>query len=183
MAVTEQARLALRDAARATLGQEEGDTLMAITAPANTYLATRQDLERLQENIVSRIELRIVTSIAELRTEISELRTEMIRSDAQLRADMNQANGQLRADMNQANGQLRSDMNEADGQLRSAIIRSDGELRSTMATSLGELRADMIQSDGELRQQIARSANTTLRWVLATVLLAQGGTIGHLMLR
>jgi hypothetical protein len=34
--------------------------------------------------------------------------------------------------------------------------------------------------DSELRQQIARSADTTLRWVLATVLLAQGGTIGYL---
>jgi len=84
-------------------------TVMAITASANTDLATRQYLERFKESIVSRIELQL-------------------------------------------------------------------------ATSLGELRTEMVRGDGELRQQIARSANSTLRWVLATVLLAQGGTIGYLNL-
>jgi len=44
-AVSEPQRLALRAAAQAALGEHEADTLMAITAPANTDLATRQDVE------------------------------------------------------------------------------------------------------------------------------------------
>jgi hypothetical protein len=44
-AVSEPQRLALRAAAQAALGEQEADTLMAITAPANTDLATRQDVE------------------------------------------------------------------------------------------------------------------------------------------
>jgi hypothetical protein len=152
MAVTEQARLALREAARATLGEEEGDTLMAITAPANTDLATRQDLERFQESIVSRIELQLTTSLGELRTEMAELRSEMVRGDGALRTEM--------------------------AELRTEMVRSDGALR----TEIGELRTEMVRGDSELLQQVARSANSTLRWVLATFLLAQGGTIGYLNL-
>ena len=44
MAASEAARLALHAAARAKLGEKEGDTLMAITAPANHDIATRQDI-------------------------------------------------------------------------------------------------------------------------------------------
>ena len=49
MAVTEPERLALHAAARGTLGPEEGDALMASLPPANTDIATRQDLERLEQ--------------------------------------------------------------------------------------------------------------------------------------
>ena len=45
MAVSEPQRLALHRAARAALGEEEGDTLMALSPPANTDMATKQDLE------------------------------------------------------------------------------------------------------------------------------------------
>jgi hypothetical protein len=40
--VSEPQRLALHRAAQAALGEEEGDTLMALTPPANTDIATRQ---------------------------------------------------------------------------------------------------------------------------------------------
>jgi len=42
LAATEPQRLALYAAARAALGDEEGDTLMALTPPANTDIATMQ---------------------------------------------------------------------------------------------------------------------------------------------
>ena len=48
MAVTEPQRLDLHAAARAALGPEEGDTLMASLPPANTDIATRQDVERVE---------------------------------------------------------------------------------------------------------------------------------------
>ena len=45
MSVSEPQRLALHRAARDVLGEEEGDTLMALSPPANTDMATRQDVE------------------------------------------------------------------------------------------------------------------------------------------
>jgi hypothetical protein len=60
IAVTEPQRLALHAAARAALGSEEGDTLMALTPPANTDMATRQDLAvalaGLRSDILERID-------------------------------------------------------------------------------------------------------------------------------
>jgi len=56
LAVTEPQRLALHAAARATLGAEEGDTLMALTPPANTDIATMQALDRVEERLGARID-------------------------------------------------------------------------------------------------------------------------------
>jgi len=56
LAVTEPQRLALHAAARASLGAEEGDTLMALTPPANTEIATLQALERTEERLSTRID-------------------------------------------------------------------------------------------------------------------------------
>jgi hypothetical protein len=44
VAVSEPQRLVLHRAAQAALGEEEGDTLMALSPPANTDIATRQDV-------------------------------------------------------------------------------------------------------------------------------------------
>ena len=46
--VSESQRLALHRAAQAALGEEEGHTLMALTPPSNTDIATRQDVENWQ---------------------------------------------------------------------------------------------------------------------------------------
>jgi hypothetical protein len=46
--VSEPQRLALYRAVQAALGEEEGNTLMALTPPANTDIATRQDVEHAQ---------------------------------------------------------------------------------------------------------------------------------------
>jgi hypothetical protein len=63
---TEPQRLALHAAARAALGSEEGDTLMALTPPANTDIATLQALEHLEERLGARIDLAIGASAAAL---------------------------------------------------------------------------------------------------------------------
>jgi ElaB/YqjD/DUF883 family membrane-anchored ribosome-binding protein len=55
LAATEPQRLALHAAARAALGAEEGDTLMALTPPANTDMATMQALERTEERLGARM--------------------------------------------------------------------------------------------------------------------------------
>jgi hypothetical protein len=48
LVVSESQRLGLHAAARATLGEEEGDTLMSLVPPSNTDIATRQDVEHAQ---------------------------------------------------------------------------------------------------------------------------------------
>ena len=55
MAVTEPERLALHAAARGALGPEEGDTLMASLPPANTEIATRQDVDTAVQRSESRV--------------------------------------------------------------------------------------------------------------------------------
>jgi DNA repair ATPase RecN len=55
VAVSEPERLALHRAARAALGEQEGDTLMALSPPANTDMATMQALERTEERLDARI--------------------------------------------------------------------------------------------------------------------------------
>ena len=56
MSVSEPERLALHRAARAALGEKEGDTLMALSPPANTDMATMQALERAEERVAALIE-------------------------------------------------------------------------------------------------------------------------------
>jgi hypothetical protein len=46
----------LHRAARAALGEEEGDTLMALSPPANTDMATMQALERTEERLDAKID-------------------------------------------------------------------------------------------------------------------------------
>ena len=53
MAVSEPRRLALHQAARDALGEEEGDTLMALSPPANTDVATMQALELVEQRLQS----------------------------------------------------------------------------------------------------------------------------------
>jgi hypothetical protein len=56
LSVSEPQRLALHAAARRALGDEEGDTLMALSPPANTEIATLQALERSEERLAALIE-------------------------------------------------------------------------------------------------------------------------------
>jgi hypothetical protein len=55
LSVSETQRRALQEAARTALGEEEGDTLMALFPAVNTELATRQDVERAQERLEARL--------------------------------------------------------------------------------------------------------------------------------
>lgn len=59
--VSESKRLALHRAARSALGEEEGDKLMEVSPPANTEIATRQDVERSEK----RLDANIKVSVAE----------------------------------------------------------------------------------------------------------------------
>ena len=78
MTATEETRRQLYETVRDHLGEPAAEQLMAITIPANTDLATRQDLDLLRAELhVDMAELR-----GELRGEMAELQRE-VRADVQ----------------------------------------------------------------------------------------------------
>jgi uncharacterized small protein (DUF1192 family) len=97
LSVTEPQRLALYRAAQAALGEEEGDTLMALTPPANTDIATRQDIEHWQ---------------ALLSAQLSEmkgvLRSEAAETKGVLQAEIAETKGILQAEIARSAAELRS---------------------------------------------------------------------------
>ena len=108
MSVTEPQRLALYRAAQAALGEEEGDTLMALTPPSNTDIATRQDVENWQALISA--QLGEMTGV--LRAEIAEMK------------------GVLQAEIAATKGVLQAEIAETKGVLQAEIALSAAELRS-----------------------------------------------------
>ena len=79
MSVTEPQRLALYRAAQAALGEEEGDTLMALTPPSNTDIATRQDVEHAQALLKADVEHAQALMKADVALSVAELRGEILR--------------------------------------------------------------------------------------------------------
>ena len=79
MSVTETQRLALGRAAQAALGEEEGDTLMALTPPSNTDIATRQDVEHAQALMKADVEHAQALTKADIALSVAELRGEILR--------------------------------------------------------------------------------------------------------
>ena len=79
MSVTEPQRLALYRAAQAALGEEEGDTLMALTPPSNTDIATRQDVEHAQALLKADIAHAQTLLKADIALSVAELRGEILR--------------------------------------------------------------------------------------------------------
>jgi len=64
-------------------------------------------------------------SVADVRTGLTELRTDMNRALADLRADMNQALAELRTDTNQALAELRTEMNLRFAQVDQRFLQID----------------------------------------------------------
>jgi len=102
MSATEPQRLALHAAARTALGEQEGDTLMALVPPANTDIALRQDVERLERVFRSDLHAGLAELRAELRTEfntgLAELRTELRTGLAELRTELHTGLAALRVE-------------------------------------------------------------------------------------
>ena len=74
MSVSESRRLALHKAAKATLGEKEGDTLMELSPPANTEIATMQALQHTEERLSAKISADIAATSAESRETAAKLR-------------------------------------------------------------------------------------------------------------
>ncbi len=119
MSVTEPQRLALYRAAQAALGEEEGDTLMALTPPSNTDIATRQDVENWQALIS-----------AQLGEMTGVLRAEIAETKGVLQAEIAATKGVLQAEIAETKGVLQAEIAETKGVLQAEIAQSAAELRS-----------------------------------------------------
>jgi hypothetical protein len=86
--VTEPQRLALHRAAQAALGEEEGDTLMALTPPANTDIATRQDVEHAQALMKADVEHAQALMKSDVEHAQALTKAEIARSAAELRGEI-----------------------------------------------------------------------------------------------
>jgi len=116
MSATEPQRLALHAAARTALGEQEGDTLMALVPPANTDIALRQDVERLERVFRSDLHAGLAELRAELRTEfntgLAELRTELHTGLAELRTELHAGLAELRTELHTGLAALRVEFKE-----------------------------------------------------------------------
>jgi hypothetical protein len=170
MSATASQRVLLRDAARRQLGEAEGDTLMALLPPADTELATRQDVDGVR---VEMSDLR-----TELQQEMSGLRTELQQEMSDLRTE-------LRADMADLRTELQQEMSGLRTELRGDMKDLRSELHGDMKDLRSELRMDMASLEQRLGARMHRAQIWTAGLLLTTVLAGQGVTIGflHLMLR
>jgi len=131
LSVSEPQRLALHAAARATLGDEEGDTLMALTPPANTEIATRQDLERIGE----RLDTRIVS-----------LGQRMDGLEERLDGKMNSLEERLNFRMESLEARLDGKMNSLEERLNFRMDSLEERLDARIAAAVSGVREDLTKS-------------------------------------
>ena len=142
MVVTEPQRLALHAAARTTLGTEEGDALMASLPPANTEIATRQDIERLEAR-VDQLEI--------------GLRGEMQRLENGLRQESSTLDTGLRQEIAHHADSVRKDLAHHVETSRLEHVHIEQTLRAELSIREERLRGDMTNLEERLRGAMAAS--------------------------
>jgi hypothetical protein len=105
MATTEDTRRQLFETVRANLGEPAAEALMAVTIPANTDLATRQDLDLLRAELhADRAELRV--EMEGLRGDLTAHRAETTAELAKHRAETTAELGKLTASVERLRAEL-----------------------------------------------------------------------------
>ena len=155
MSATEPQRLALHAAARTALGEQEGDTLMALVPPANTDIALRQDVERLE---------RVFRS--DLHAGLAELR-------AELRTEFNTGLAELRTELHTGLAELRTELHTGLAELRTELHTGLAELRTELHTGLAALRV-------EFKEDLHRSQLWTIGILLTAMVALQGASVALL---
>jgi len=105
MATTEDTRRQLFETVRDRLGEPAAEALMAVTIPANTDLATRQDLDLLRAELhADRAELRV--EMEGLRGDLTAHRAETTAELAKHRAETTAELGKLTASVERLRAEL-----------------------------------------------------------------------------
>jgi hypothetical protein len=110
MATLEPQRLALHASARRTLGDDEGDTLMALLPPANTEIALRSDITHAE----------------------TALRSDITRTEEKLRGDITRTEEKLRGEMHRLTSDLRLSLER---RIHRAELRTIGAIVLTVLGS------------------------------------------------
>ncbi len=157
MTTTEETRRQLFETVRDHLGEPAAEQLMAVTIPANTDLATRQDLVLVRQDLdLLRAELHVDMAElrGELRGEMAELRGEVQASIRRLRTDvggeLDAVRGRISALETQV-GKLEEKVGalekrlEAEGRaIRSELDGASERLRSYLLTRLLPANAAIV---------------------------------------
>jgi hypothetical protein len=152
--VSESQRLGLHAAARATLGGEEGDTLMSLVPPANTDIATRQDVEHAQ----------VLMS-----AQLGETRVRMEALDDRLTGQMQALDERLTGQMQALDERLTGQMQALDDRLTGQMQALDDRLTTRM---------DALERSLDTR--IERSELRTRVWTFGIVIAAQALGVSYL---
>jgi len=122
LGVSESRRLALHKAAKATLGEEEGDTLMELSPPANTDIATMQALEHTEER---------------LRGDITATRKDLEHTEERLSADITAIRKDVEVLRHELNAQIERTTNRTIRWTIGAVIALNGGTAGLLTLTLG----------------------------------------------
>ena len=124
MGVSEPQRLALHAAARRALGEEEGDTLMALSPPANTDMATMQALDRTEAKLGARID----------------------QVEAKLGARIDQVEAKLGARIDAVEAKLGARIDQVDAKLGARIDQLDMKIDTVAALLVGQIERSELRT-------------------------------------
>jgi chromosome segregation ATPase len=148
LAVSESQRLALHKAARAALGEKEGDTLMELSPPSNTDIATRQDVERAEERLGARIDAtrqELTNAEERLGARIDATRQELTNAEERLGARIDATRQELTNAEERLNARIdatRQELTNAEERLNARIDAAVGASAATLTRAMhaSELR-------------------------------------------
>ena len=177
MSVSEPQRLALHAAARRALGEEEGDTLMALSPPANTDMATMQALERTEERLgagIDAVEAKLGARIDQVEAKVSA-RVEQVEAKLGARIDQVEAKVGARIDQVEAKVGARIDQVEAKvgariDQVGARIDQVDVKIDNVAALIL----AAMKTSEATMRGNVWKVSVGTM---IGTIIMVIAGVV------
>ena len=146
MSVSEPQRLALHAAARRALGEEEGDTLMALSPPANTDMATMQALERTEERLgagIDAVEAKLGARIDQVEAKVSA-RVEQV--EAKLGARIDQVEAKVGARIDQVEAKVGARIDQVGARIDQVDVKIDNVaalILAAMKTSEATMRGNV----------------------------------------
>jgi len=133
MKVTEEQRRALFERVRDHLDEDTANLLLEVTVPANVDLATRSDIQELRAEMLwsfSQLDGRLSGQMTELDRRMTSLDGRLSAQITELDRRMTSLDGRLSAQITELDGRLSAQITELDGRLTTQITKLDGRLTS-----------------------------------------------------
>jgi len=141
---------------------KEVEKAFGVDGAEKFVLFLNQGFENQKANIIQAVSDafhdHVTTEISRVRLEVADLRTDMAELRAELRTDMAELRAELRTDMAELRAELKTDMAE----LRTDMV----ELRTELKTDNASLRAEFKADISEVHKAISNQT----RWILVALL-------------